>query len=585
MPNYELEATGTQSSSHKELVQRISSQFMKKEEIFKKRAEQLETITQIMNTLLPIGAETQQLYSAKSVREVDDYFFSSAILHQGWNFVQNSKLYPDHVDFDPEITLPPEKRAILARNTSSIHSFARRKGSYHEATKNAHADLVRGESWLYRDYEVDEEGTNVKLMWSHIPWQNVRQAYGDTDELILSEYTLDKYAEKYGKAMLKKVQTGGFIGSYDKREDINFDRLQVEQRLSEKILVVTYIDKGQKVFAEVHGGGAYVHKLLKGDKYPFVDTDGTAFSPLRKRVFYEPFVGYHGWGVLDMLLPVARLDTTIVNASANRAVLAADPLTVMATNEPEEARKMYRQHKRNRRNGQTDPFFVFDSNTGTKIDVQNIDQGTNDSNFNNWQEYLISQATMRTGIDFRVLTEFAPTAEQQKLRKLEQDKMNVGVLTRNKYLDSRFAQEDIYFLQNTTSKFHNITVWLERHQDEFSHMSEQQVNELRDNDGKLPLREAAISEYLDEVGETEFNITPRLDGVFDDQTFLEVASKKEDLALLSPDSKAYRKLAVDYFRAVHPSSNIRDEDLMPPQPQIEQQAPSPEQAAPVVTPV
>ena len=575
MPNkYDLETSGSQSSGHHELRERIVAQFEKKQALFEQRAGQLENITQVMNVLLPIGEEVINLYSAKSVAEVDDYYFASALLHQAWNFTQGVKLFPDVIEYKPEITLPPGKRTVVGRNASEIENYARRKGGYAEMVNESTSDLIRGETISYREYETNEKGDNVRLRWVQIPWQNYRQPYKDTDEIVLFEYSLDKYVEIYNKAMLRKVMSGGILGDFDSNEGINFDTLTTKEKLGIKIQVIRYIDAPKRLYAEVHGGGGYIHKYLIGKNYPWIDSDGTPFSPIKRQIMYEPFVGHHGWGILDILLPVAKLETTIVNASANRAVLAADPLTIIASNKPEDARRLWNQHRRNRRNGDTTPFFVGETNTGTKITPQNVDIGTNDANFQNWQEYLLSQATMRTGIDFRVLTEFAPTAEQQRLRKLEQDKINVTVLHRNKQTNIKMAQEDIYMLQNTTSEFHNIVIHLETHEDEYAHLSSEAIDELRDKDGRLPTRKETIGRFLKELGETEFDITPRLEGIIDDKTFLEMEQKRADLALLPPETPAYKKVAKDYFSDAHPRIKLQEADF-------EVSMPPPQEAVPV----
>lgn len=387
--------------------------------------------------------------------------------------------------------------------------------------------------------------------------------YDESDWILFWDLSVDKYVEKYGRRMLKKVSSGRILNtSTDEGRYINNNSMQIaEKDTIQRIQVVRYIDPAQKVYAEIHGGNGYVFKKLEGDKYPFTDSDGDAYAPVYRRVFYKPFSGYHGWGPLDMLLSVARLESTIVNAAANRGVLAADPLVMMASNDPVEAKRMWKQHLRDQQSGAVTPFFVEDSNKGTKITPVNITPGDTNANLQFWHEFLINQATQRTGIDFKALTEFAPTAEQQRLRKQETDKMNLSVLNANRDTDIAMAKEDVYTLQNTTSKFHNLTVWVPTLDEDFMGVEGADLEELRDDKGELPKKDVKISKVLNTVKNTEFEITPRLEGALDDRTFLDLMAKKEDIGLLTPGTEAQRKAILEYYNSAHPTTKIREEDF------------------------
>ena len=565
---YVLEATGTQYARLDPIVYRVASQFTKKNRYFEDRQTQVESIARVMEVLVPIGQEVNEAYSAKSIREVDDYYFASALLHQAWNFLQGIKLAPDYVDFSPDITMQPDKGVQQARSITQIVDLARRKGDYEKAMTEAQRDLIRGECYIYRDYSPTDDGADKQLEYKNIPWNNVRQQYDDTDLMIISDMTADEYAMIYGKEALKKVTYGSVIDAEQLKGKIDTSTTQQYlQRTQNLIQVVVYFDPAQKVFCEIHGGNAFLYKKLEGKDYPFVDSSGDAFVPVYRRIFYAPTQGYHGWGPLDLLLPVTRLATTIVNATANRSVLAADPLTVLASNDPEEAKRQWYQHKNNRSLGEGRPFFVSDNNTGTKITPQVTDIGVDNSNFQIWSDYLLNEATIRTGIDFRSMTDYAPTAEQQRLRKQEQDRVNTSVLFLNRDTDKAMAREDIYLLQTRTSEFHKLTVYLDRTPESFTELGEEEIAALRDLKGNLPKKETTIAEFIDTLEDVEFNISPRLDGVLDDQSFTEIMATKDDIMLLPPGSMGQSKAITQYFQAAHPKMNILLDEVMPPAPE------------------
>jgi hypothetical protein len=179
---------------------------------------------------------------------------------------------------------------------------------------------------------------------------------------------------------------------------------------------------------------------------------------------------------------------------------------------------------------------------------------------------------MRTGIDFRVLTEYAPTAEQQRLRKLEEDKLNLGVMIRNVDTDKATSQQDIYILRNTTSEFHNITVYLEPTKDYIEGMGEEDIEALKQG-GEIIRIPMTIGEFLSGLNNIELDVSPRLEGALDTSTFVEIEQMKDNIAMIPQGTPAYSKALVEYLKKVAPEFKIREQDLMMPQAPETPQAP------------
>jgi len=562
---------GRNTKRQTDLQSLIVKQMTKKDEIFRQRQNRLREISRVMEVLVPIVDDARTQTSATSIRDTDPYLFCSSILHIGWNFVMGTKLFPDAVDFKADITIDPLKAAGVEQRISEIDKFARRHGSYDQAVRDAHKDMVRGECWLWRYYEYNEDGTNKQLKWRHIPWASVRGKYGDEDQIIIENLSSQEYTKRYGKEMLNKVKRGGLINTDTTNFDyIDLNSVQQAQKERDYVQVCSYINEAEKIYAEIHGGEAFLYKLLEGEAYPFAE------SPLVRRMFYVPSSGYFGWGVLDMLLKLTGLDTTIANATANRAIIAADPLVTMATNNPKEAEKLWNKHKANRRMGSTKPFFIPDTTSGTKITPQNIDVGVNNGNMQIWSDFILDRATISAGFDIRSLTEYAPTAEQQRLRKQEQDKLNTSVLFRNAEVDRQFAKGDIELLKAENSTFHNIEVYLPQSAGDFPGKSLEELDELRNERGQLPAKKMTIAQALKEIKGVEMEITPRIDGVLDDQSYTELVTTREDIALLPEGTPAQRRAITAYFDRAHPNMGIRQEDLQIPAPEA---APAPVDAA------
>ena len=89
-------------------------------------------------------------------------------------------------------------------------------------------------------------------------------------------------------------------------------------------------------------------------------------------------------------------------------------------------------------------------------------------------------------------------------------------------------------------------------------------------DGELPTENISVREFMSRIDDFDFDITPRLDGVLDDQTRFEILAQRSDINLLPIGSKAHAKGVVDYFGKTNPRLKIDETDIMPEplQPQV-----------------
>jgi hypothetical protein len=125
---------------------------------------------------------------------------------------------------------------------------------------------------------------------------------------------------------------------------------------------------------------------------------------------------------MDYIIPLANLDTTITNATAKQAVDSASPLQFLYSNDPDEMERQLEQWQNDRATGFNRPIVQkITQGVGAQAQPQTVDYGVNNQNMQVWDDTIVNRATRLTNIDFQSLSDFAPTAEQQKLKKLEAD--------------------------------------------------------------------------------------------------------------------------------------------------------------------
>jgi len=357
-----------------DIIETIKKRYLLKKNIKDQRKSIRDEQDNALNKMLPIYekvSNTDGFVSARSMATVPRQDYTSVLPHLAHNFLQGTKLFADFADFTPEATIDSPERQRKATALTNVLSLVRREGDWDKANKAAVSDLIRGECYLYHDliHSFDQKSME-KIQYSHIPWDNVLPDYGSTDWVIVSNLTDFDYIATYGQEKFDKVGLGNIIGEVQNDEINDTDNQKREEDI---VQVVTYINEAKLEYYEIHGDGEEGKNVeLTGDDYPFKDEDGRPFTPIKRRIFYEPLEGYHGWGVFDFLVPLARTDTSMMNASIRRAVKDADPLVMIDADDPKAEQRNYEQHMLDRdAGGFTKPMFVQNTNIGTKRLIQN----------------------------------------------------------------------------------------------------------------------------------------------------------------------------------------------------------------------
>ncbi|RLI72277.1 MAG: hypothetical protein DRP02_02365 [Candidatus Gerdarchaeota archaeon] len=557
-----LEPTGSGSqTTDLEVVSHIRERYQQKNDEFDRRRLVREWLSKYMQKLL--GSETDsEIFSPSQV-------FTSNLMRRGYEYVDTAKLFPDSIDFDPIQPDSPLKEHDIADNYASLVQYSNVVGGRDKMVRDSKRDLAFGECWITQEYQ--KKGSRViKIKQKAIKWENVRGFYGETDLITIENLTVGAFVEEYGEEMLKKVQYGFPIQVNDDYEETSIDEKVILIDKSKRIGVVKFWDYALKRHNVLLGGGAYMPPEMQqdGDDYFWVDDDGDGYCPVRRRVYKEASRGYHGYGVIDLLYPLAYLETVIVNASSHAAVLASDPLLIFYADDIEEMKNKWEQYLATKTVGSQSPFHVKQDRTNPiKLEQLAFDPKINI--FEVWREFVINEGTMRTGIDFKILIDYAPTDGQQKSRKYETDKTNRFVLAANAVVDRDFAMDTIYMLKNGDSEFHDKTLYVKVGDYFYSKMTEGEQQKMKDKNGQYFPVPTPIREFLKENKDTEFSITARLDGILDDQTFFEMQDARNDIGLLPQGSEASTKLSEFYFGKKYGSVKFNREDFGIPQPEGE----------------
>ena len=560
----------TKKKSEKEIIGHVLSRIEYKNEIYKTRRNVLDFQSEVMRQLVHITSSAAKVLG-------NDGAYATGIPHKLVNLLQGSKLAPTYIGFKHEQSKASESARVLANNLSYVHSLMRKKGEWEEANigggvvspLGAVGDLIRGESWIRRYIKKNNNGDAVGIAYEHVPFEQIRGYYGDFDVIRVSELTKDQAIKLFGEKTVNKVQkTTLWSDSYENK--INENSTISNQKQSEnKYGYIHYVNSSSKEEYEILGSD--IISNYSGEKYRYVYDNGETYDPFNRRTFYSAIEEQNfGYGVLDLILPLARLDDTFGNVSVKRMINDVDPLTIVSHDDPDELKKKFRQHISNRSaNNVGTPFFVK-SNINTLSRVDKIDQKGDVGIYKFLSEFIIDRVSMLTDMNLRAMIEFAPTDGQDQRRQDLQDKVNLGVLLRNKASDSKFAKEDIAFLKEYDTMFHDKTLYLERSYEDIGMNKEDAKEQDLLIDGELPTENISVREFMSRIDDFDFDITPRLDGVLDDQTRFEILAQRSDINLLPIGSKAHAKGVVDYFGKTNPRLKIDETDIMPEplQPQV-----------------
>jgi len=557
----QTEPSGKNNQGDPKVVAFIKKRYEDKDLEFEKRRIVREYLSKYMQKLL--GSEGEEQTKG---------LFTSNLMLGGYEFVTTAKLFPDSTEFSPTQENAPEKLKDTAENYSSLVSYVNTKGGYDKMVSDSGHDMAMGQTWVFQEYQK-KDGKAIKIQQKHLKWENVRGFYGDTDLVTIENLTMGQLVENYGPEILKKVQYGfPFEVKIDFEEtSVDLENLQDRDRM---FGVIKYWDYALKKHNVLIGGGSYQPKEMQMDEtnYFWEDDDGDGFCPVKKRVYQKPARGYHGYGVLDKLYPLAYLETVIVNSSSHAAVLASDPLLVFYADEIDDIKNKWNQYLATKRAGSQSPFFI-NQNRSNPIKTDQLAFQPDINIFETWEKFCTDQATIRTRIDYRILLDYAPTDGQQKSRKYETDKTNRFVLAANSDEDKAFAMETIYMLKRGDSEFHKKTLYTKVGDYFYAKKSQEDKDLMKDANGQYSPVPVKISEFLEANKETEFSLNPRLDGILDDQSFFEMQDARNDIGLLDPASEASVKLKDFYFTNKYGKVRFNREDFGLPQPEVQEALP------------
>lgn len=554
----QTEPTGNSNQGDGKVISFIKKRYDDKEIEFDKRKVVREHLSKYMQKLL--GSEGEDRSG----------LFTSNLMLGGYEFVTTAKTFPDGTEFTPTQPGAPDKEQDTAENYSSLVSYVNVKGGYQKMASDSGHDMAMGQCWITQEYQK-RDGKAIKIQDKALKWENVLGFYGDTDLITRENLTTGQLVINYGPEILKKVQYGWPFDVNDDFEETSVDIDEIQDR-DKRFGVIKYWDPALKKHNVIIGGGAYMPKDMQMDEknYFWEDDDGDGYCPVHKRVYRQPARGYHGYGVLDQLYPLAYLETVIVNASSHAAILAADPMLIFYADEIDDMKNKWNQYLATKRVGSQSPFFV-NQNKSNPIKAEQLAFEPDVNIFQIWQKFCTDQATIRTRIDYRILLDYAPTDGQQNSRKYETDKTNRFVLAANSVTDKQFAMETIYMLKKGDSEFHKKTLYTKVGDYFYENQDEESKDLMKDKNGQYSPVPVTISKFLADNNETEFSLNPRLDGILDDQSFFEMQDARQDMALLTPGTEAQVKLQDFYFTNKYGKVRFNREDfsLQQPEPTVD----------------
>jgi len=542
----------------------ILDELYTKDRIFERRMNVLNFQSNVLRDLINIASDKNNSYSA-------GYGYGSGIFHKLANFLSGVKLFPTFLSFRHEQTRIGEEQMVRAENITDLHLLMRKKGKYKKASQDAISDLIRGECFIRRYIKMDVDSEPVVIAYEAVPFNQMRWKYGSQSIIRVVNISHDDAVKRFGEKTVKKVKKVKLYQDDNRWYENKNPTIERYEQEKEEYSYIHYVNEASREEYEVLGDTIITKNV--GEDY--IDQyDGETFNQYERRVFYESVEERNfGYGVLDLIFPLLRADTTHGNALIKRSIDDADPLTLVSADDPSKIQREYYNHLANRAAGKSgNIFFMQGRGTDSKLSLEQVSSGANSSMFQFVEDFVINRVSMLTDVNLRSLLEFAPT-EAQDLRRAElQDKVALAVLQRNKATDAEFAQEDLMFLLNTDTKFHDKEVYFKQSSEALGGDTDD-VDAIRDKDGELPPEKLTVREFIKTIDDLEYDITPRLDGVLDDNTRGEINAQRNDLMLLQPGTPAYSKAIVDYFEKTNPKLRIRDVDVNPPMPEIPEALP------------
>lgn len=546
MRNYVLKTGAEPAKSNNALVAYIADRYAQKTNIYNQRKVVIQMLKSKMRFLLsvynpkdsaPLGAKSKDLY------------YKSMLAHQANNTLMASKLNPDFIDYAPLGLKHDKDLNNITEALTRAHMGLRYQGLYDLAVQQSKKDLIWGNSFIEMVLKFDgDEVSGVE--YQHCPFEEMRNYYGEPDRIRAIEYSPEAYAKEYGEEELEDVSLGGIVQTQDK-----YDTEQSLKFPEGMIQVVRYYNDSRKIFAEIHGGNGKIYQNLEDEKYPLIGREDEGWDPFLESRFYEdPTAEWFGYGVMDFLVDFADLDTSITNAVAADAVWSASAPTIIASNESDKMRASLRSWEKQRAQGRNRVMVQKDSKLGMSGKVIDLTRPVRTDLMETFDGTIISRATRASNLDFNSLAEYAPTAEQQKMKKIEADKLNIRVLQLNEQREIAFARKEMYFLKNTKTPFHNYEI----------EVNDQFAEKYQSPNGFKPMLKKKIGTILDETNDLHLQIQPRLEGALSDQSILEIRDMMDTIAIMPQGSQAQIIALEQMISKKNPELGITREDYVTP---------------------
>ena len=546
---YVLTAGAGQSKSNSSLVSYIANRYTHKNNIYNQRAQTLDALKNKMRWLLSVYTPKDSLPLGNNAQKL---YYKSMLAHQANNTLMASKLNPDFIDYAPLGMKHDKGLNNITEALTRAHMGLRYQGLYDLAVAQSKKDLVWGNSFIELVLKFDGDKI-AGAEYQHAPFKEIRNNYGEPDRMRVIEYSAESYAEEYGEDELEDVAYGGIVNSQDKEDEE--DTYKVPDGM---IQVVRYYNPARKIFAEIHGGSGKIYQSLEGENYPLIGREGEGFDPFLESRFYEdPTAEWFGYGVMDFLIDFADLDTTITNAVASDAVWSASAPTMVVSDDPDKMRASLRAWEKNRAQGRNRVVVEKNSSLGMNGKVTDLSRTVRTDLMETFDGTLISRSTRASNIDFNSLAEYAPTAEQQKMKRIEADQLNIRVLQLNEQREIAFAKNEMYFLKNTPTPFHNYEI----------EVNDQFAEQYESPNGFKPMHKMKIGDILKETDKLHLQIQPRLEGALSDQNIIEIQDMMDTIGIMPEGSQAQIIALEGMIKRKNPELGITRQDFLPAAPE------------------
>lgn len=463
----------------------------------------------------------------------------------------------------PEITFEPEQKRgsnidiFLAKNASAAHDLQLRLGGFHAQARKAVIDLfVGGRCFIGKGWTTTarpfsgmtfDSPTHIK--YQHYAWKDSYWTKDGHSFIYAREYTPDELISEVGLEVLgMNIKTGSPFGDETSDQTINWER-----RNEEKVVIggIHFWNDTQKIYTLILGGGKkVVHKFI-GEEYPWTDYKGVGFIPVDHidAGVATDETGDHPLSDIDKISDLWKTMSVVMNASISRVKKAAMAPQVFASDlDPEQARKMWRQNQANWMAGYDIPFFMKTNGVSGQMLSQNQNHGVDLNGPIALRDMIYEEMMIATGINYRAISQGAPTAEQEKIREQrEVDSLN-EVMEINEGNWQEFARTNIAMLQNTDSEF------LEEHLD-----LEDEVSSEGDTFGQF--KEGKVSDVLSQFEDFPFNVRVAVNNNNSKRKSIERFQKEQALNAIAPyfpGSKGVAKMALELASQYFPNLNQND---------------------------